>query len=105
MQAGILNERIVIEQPTVQQNGFGANAIKWTEFVTTRANVTYTNGNRANENNEIVFTCNVIFKIRYYHKVTELMHIVWNGQKYRILSIQSDKHRQFKAINTELIND
>lgn len=105
MQAGILTEKISIEQPTIQQNGFGANNIKWTEFVTTRAGVTFSNGNRANENNEIVFTYNVIFKIRYYHNVTEFMRIIWNGQKYRILSIQPDKHKQFKVINTELIND
>lgn len=105
MQAGLLTDRIIIEKPTTQQNGFGANAIKWTEFVTTRAGVTYSNGNRANENNEIVYIYTVVFKIRYYHKVTEFMRITWNNQKYRILSIQADKYKQFKIINAELIND
>ena len=105
MQAGLLTEKIKIEKPITQQNGFGANAIKWTEFVITRAGVTYSNGNRANENNEIVYTYTVVFKIRYYHEVTEFMRIIWNGQKYRILSIQTDKHKQFKLINAELIND
>jgi hypothetical protein len=46
--------------------------------VTTRAGVTYSNGNRANENNEIVYTYTVVLKIRYYHKVTEFMRITWN---------------------------
>lgn len=105
MQAGLLTERIIIEKPITQQNGFGANAIKWTEFVTTRAGVTYSNGNRANENNEIVYIYTVVFKIRYYHKVTEFMRITWNDQKYRILSIQADKHKLYKLINAELIND
>ena len=33
MQAGLLTDRIIIEKPITQQNGFGANAIKWAEFV------------------------------------------------------------------------
>lgn len=105
MQAGLLTEKILIEQPIIQQDGFGANDIKWSNFKNTRANVTYSNGNRVNENNEIIFAYNIIFKIRYYHKIKECMRIIWNEQKYRILSIQPDKHRQYKIINTELIND
>ena len=41
MQAGLLTERISIERATIQQNGFGANDTKWTEFITTRAGVEY----------------------------------------------------------------
>ena len=105
MQAGLLTEKIIIEKPTIQQNEFGANAIRWTELITTRAGVTFSDGNRTNENNEIVFTNSEIFKIRYYHTIDEKDRVLWNNKKYRILSLEPNKNRQSLTIKTELINE
>lgn len=105
MQAGILNEEIKIQQPTVNVNGFGANDISWSDFITTRAFVSYNNGNRVNENGEITFSYEVSFTIRVYHQINERMRIIWQGKKYRILSIELDKHKQKQTIRTELINE
>lgn len=105
MQAGILTETITIQQPSINQNGYGANSIVWTDYIRTKSAVTYNNGNRYNENNEIIFTYQVTFTIRIYHQLDERMRIVWNGNKYRILSIEPDKHQQKLVIKTELINE
>ena len=87
MQAGVLTELISIEQSIKQQNAYGANSTKWVKVINTRAKVTYSSGNRATENNEIIFNYNVIFTVRYYHKITE------------------DMRKQLQTLNTELIND
>lgn len=105
MQAGLLTETITIQKPSVNQNGFGANDVNWSNLITTRANVGYNSGNRVNDNNEITFAYQVTFTIRVYHQINERMRIIWKGQKYRILSIELDKHKQKQTIRTELINE
>lgn len=105
MQAGILTEVITIQQPTVNQNGYGANNVGWSDYITTRASVNYNNGNRVNDNNEITFAYLVSFTIRVFHQINERMRIIWKGNKYRILSIELDKHKQKQTIRTELINE
>ena len=63
--------------------------MNWVSFIdSTKARITYGSGNRANENNEIVFAYEVIFTIRIYHQIREDMRIIWKGKKYRILSIE-----------------
>ena len=55
MRAGQLTECIKIQKPTVVVDGYGANDVKWIDYIFTRANVTYQNGNRVNDTNEITF--------------------------------------------------
>ena len=105
MQAGILTEVITIQQPVVNQNGYGANNVEWNNYITTKASINYNNGNRVNDNNEITFAYQVSFIIRVYHQINERMRIIWQGQKYRILSIEKDKQKQKITIRTELINE
>ena len=47
----------------------------------------------------------MVFTIRIYHKVDERMRIIWEGKKYRILSIEEDRTLQQLTIKTELINE
>lgn len=106
MRAGLLRDTIKVEKPTVVQDDFGANHIEWTTFIEkTRAQVTYSNGNRANQNNEIVYSYEVIFTVRAYHQITENMRIIWKSKKYRILSIEESLEKQNLTIRTELINE
>ena len=58
-----------------------------------------------NENNEIVFAYEVIFTVRIYLQITERMRIIWEGRKYRILSIELSKQIQKLTIRAELINE
>ena len=88
-----------------RQDVYGANGIDWKDAISTRAQVTYNSGNRQNQNNEIIHCYTVTFTIRLYHKVNEQMRIIWNGNKYRILSINRELYKQSITIVTELINE
>lgn len=105
MRAGELRETITIQQPAVIQDDYGANGIEWKNVISTRAKAIYNSGNRQNENNEIVHNSTITFTIRYYHNVTDDMRIIWNGNKYRIVSIYKELYKQSTTIITEIIND
>ncbi len=92
MRAGLLTEVISVEKPIIGSNEYGATPTQWETFIgKTKANVTYTSGNRLIENNEIFFAYEVIFTVRIYHQINEQMRIIWKNKKYRILSIEEDK--------------
>lgn len=106
MIAGALKEIISVEKPIEVRDEFGANKLVWVEAIPrTRAKVTYSNGNRVNDNNEIVFAYEVIFTIRIYHHIDEYYRIIWKNKKYRILSLEPDKAKQQIIIRAELINE
>lgn len=103
--AGLLTECIKIQKPTVAVDGYGANDVKWIDYIFTRANVTYQNGNRVNDTNEITFAYQVSFTVRLYHDIDERMRIIYKDKKYRILSIEESKQIQKLTIRAELINE
>lgn len=105
MQAGILNNIIVVQRPKVVKNEYGANVIQYNDIITTRAYIKNNSGNRANENGEIVYNYIKSFTVRYYNDVRETDIIIWNNKKYRITDIDEYRDKQYKVINTELIND
>lgn len=106
MVAGTLKEVISVEKQIAIRDEFGANKLVWVqEIPRTRAKVTYSNGNRVNENNEIIFAYEVIFTIRIYHHIEEQYRIIWKNKKYRILSLEPDKAKQQLIIRAELINE
>ena len=105
MNGGRLTEVITIERPSIAQNDFGANNLQWQKHIQTRADVQYESGTRATENDEVIFSYNKIFTIRYYHDIDEQDRIIWNNKKWRILSIEPDKAKQLITIRTELINE
>lgn len=105
MRAGILRETITIQQPVTVQNEYGANGVEWKDVISTRAKATYNTGNRQNENNEIVHNYTITFTTRCYHNITDDMRIIWNGKRYRILSINKEIYKQSTTIITELVND
>ena len=103
--AGLLTEIIKIQKPTVAVDGYGANDVKWNDYIETRANVTYQSGNRVNDNNEVTFAYQVSFTVRLYHDIDERMRIIYRNKKYRILSIELSKQIQKLTIRAELINE
>nr|WP_320037822.1 phage head closure protein [uncultured Bacteroides sp.] len=72
---------------------------------TTRAQVTTNSGNRQNQNNEIIHTYNVTFIVRLYHDIEESDRVIYNGKKYRIISINKELYKQSINIIGELINE
>ncbi len=71
----------------------------------TRAMIDRREGNRIVENNEIVYTHNKTFIVRIYHELKDNYIIEWNNKFYRIMNIEEDRSKQWKTIQTELIND
>lgn len=106
MRAGLLKEVISVEKAITVTDDYGASKDCWVKAIdSTRAKVSYSNGNRTNENSEIFFAYEVVFTVRIYHQINEKMRIVWKNRKYRILSIEENKEQQQLIIKTELINE
>lgn len=105
MMGGRLRYDITIQRPRIVQNGFGANNIEWEDIIHTKADVTFDQGSRGYENDELVFVYPKVFTVRYYHQVDEEDRILWNNKKWRILSLEPDLKKQSLTIRTELINE
>ena len=105
MRAGKLTETILLQESVPVKNDFGAAPMEWVDYLQTRANIKFNSGNRVNQNNEIFTSYTLTFTIRYYHKVNEQMRIIYQGKKYRILAINSDRAKQSTEIIGELINE
>ncbi len=105
MRAGLLTEQITIENTTTNKDDFGSTVKVWQPVIKTRCNIKFNSGNRQIENKEIINSYSLTFTIRLYHNINEDMRIVWNGKKYRILSIFPDKHKQSIDIIGDLINE
>lgn len=105
MQAGLLQEIILIERNHLHRNEFGEEQTVWELHTQTRARVDWKAGNNIIENDERVFTRQLNFIIRYYHDIRDTDRIIWRGRKYRVLYIEEHKHEQRKIITAELINE
>ena len=106
MEAGKLTERITIQRPGVVRDAYGATQTSWVNVATNLpAAVNYIRGDREIDNEEIFHGRVTTFSIRWQGDVTEEMQILWNGLKYRILSIDRRTHRREYLIRTELINE
>lgn len=106
MESGLLRHIIEIQTPVIEKDEYGANTLVWQTLKKTRAAAKIENGNRVNENNEIVFAYQVRFSVRYYHQdIKETDRIIFNNKKYRILAIFPDNQLQRIIIDTELINE
>ena len=105
MIAGRLNEVIDIYSPNENVNEYGERTTEFVKTYTTRAKVEYSNGNRANENDEIVFNYSKRFFVRSYVPVTETCQVEWQKKRYRILTLEYRREYNDIIINTELINE
>lgn len=104
MNAGILKEVILIYQPVLEKTESGAARTSWEPFYETHANVNYSSGNRSDENNELVYNNYYRFIVRHYVPVKENMRIHYNGNDYRINSIEPNKYYNNKEIYAEKVN-
>ena len=105
MQAGLLKELISIYKPELSSNEYGEQIQNYVRAYITKSQVKFNNGNRGESNGEIVSTYTVTFTIRRYNQIAENYLIKWYDRKYRILSIEDNKHYNYKRIIGELINE
>ena len=105
MQAGRLTEIIYFYKLVKVKTETGSEDNTYILDHKCRAKVSYSGGDRVEENGDILFSHHIIFEIRSGLKFDELYRIKWNDGMYRILCIEQDKHNQSTRIITELIND
>ncbi len=105
MQAGLLNEIILIERNHLHRNSYGEEQSAWELHIKTRARIDFRGANNVIENDERVFTRSLTFIVRIYHDIRNDDRIIYNSQKYRIMSIEKRKNEMRQIITAELINE
>ena len=83
---------------------YGDTRTIWEVYKRTRARVQHKSGERTDTNEEIQNIYRYTFTIRTSNQVNEKMVIEWNGNQYRILSIDSTI-KQKLVIEAELVNE
>lgn len=104
MQAGRLTEIIYFYKLVKVKTDTGSEDNTYVLDHKCRANVSYTGGDRVEENGDIFFSHHVNFEIRQGLDFDELYRIEWKGRYYRILYIEQDRRNMSTRITTELIN-
>lgn len=105
MKASDLDERIQIYRQVVTRTSGGAANITYEYKCSTRARVNYASGTRLIENEEIFYDVNRQFIVRHYIPVVDTDEIRWNGQRWRILSIDRNREYHDIIIQTSLYNE
>lgn len=100
---GQLNQVIKIQQLSTVADDYGSNIETYTDFKTIRAKAQIDRGYRVVVNDEIVYQYSITFYIRNQFSLNESMRIIYNGKKYRIISLVEDNDSII--ITTELINE
>ena len=105
MQAGRLTEIIYFYKLVKVKTDTGSEDNFYQEDHKCRARVSYSGGDRENENGDIFYSHHIIFEIRRGLDFDELYRIKWDNRMYRIVCIEQDKHNQSTRIITDLINE
>lgn len=105
MRAGLLIEKIEFQKLVKVKTQTGSEDNTYVTDHQCRARVTYSGGDRENENGDIFFSHHVVFEIRRGLDFDELYRIIWDGRPYRILCIEKDRRNQSIRITTDLINE
>ena len=105
MQAGLLREKITFYKLVKVKTDTGSEDNTYVRDHECRARVTYTSGDRENENGDIFFSHHVNFEIRQGLDFDELYRIEWDGDMYRILCIEKNRQGQSIKIVGEKVNE
>ncbi len=105
LRAGLLREKIGLKSATVTRDDYGAEVTTYGDPVYTRARVVFRSGRRGDINNEVQNPYTVEFVIRTNQAVNPKMLITWNGNDYRIITINYEKYKQQQVIVGEVVNE
>lgn len=105
MQAGLLRDIITFLRSESKRDDFGGTSETWAPAFDKRAYVRFKTGARKEVNSEVINTSVITITIRYCKAVNEKMRIVYEGMKYRIVSINRDRRQQSTEIEAEAINE
>ena len=104
MRAGLLRNRITIEQNTPTRDSFGAEVEQWSTFATLWAMVETVSGlETINQQQAAALTTHRI-TLRFYDGVEPAMRVNWDGRLFDIHSIEADPaHGEMQLICSEVI--
>ena len=105
MRAGLLNTMITILYPQKSRNEYGETVFVYEKKGTARAQIMNQAGNRTISNDEIFYSYQKTFRVRRYVKIDDVCQVLYNGQKYRVISIDDDRETNCKIVRTELVNE
>ena len=107
MEAGILNEIVTVMREYRDKNKLGELVINHNHAFRARAGVKVNGGNRAVENNEMVFNQTIFVTMRMFYadRILPTDRIVWRSRPYRIITISPERMKQRVVITCELINE
>lgn len=102
MNAGEFKHSIEVQRKVNTVDSYGSSIESWSTLYNLRAAIKRNNGNKSINNNE-VFTSLVVVMTIYNRGVNETDRILYNGNKFKILFIDSDS--VYQIITAEKIND
>ena len=103
--SGRLSEVIEIWYQDVYTSEYGDSDIRFRFSSNARAMVDHNTGSLNIENFEIFNAYHKSFTVRFHTDVHDTDRIKYNGKFYRIITIDIDRPKQIKIIQTELINE
>lgn len=94
IQAGELDQEIVIESPATVTDDYGGSSVTWSTFASVWARAFAEKGNEAFETVRLDATQSVRFKLRYLSGVKNTFRIVWRGDNYDIKQVDESGERK-----------
>ncbi|MFR1084153.1 MAG: phage head closure protein [Bacteroides cellulosilyticus] len=98
LQAGLLREIIRFQESRTQRDELGGSSDNWVDVFSKRADVRFASGNRTLVNGEVFNPLAITCKIRYCKEIHEKMIFIYEGRKYKIISINRDRLQQCTII-------
>jgi len=100
MKPGKLNKRIIIQQTTMTQNGYGEPIDSWSTFATVWASLEPVQGREFWAQQQVQSEVTIRIRIRYFSGVTSAMRILYGS---RIFTIQSVIDVQERHVEMQLM--
>lgn len=105
MQAGRLNRRVTLQQPSTATDELGQPIHGWTDVATLWADIRMKSGLESIKAGAPVSTVQASIRIRYRSDVTAGMRVVHNLQAYNITAVMPDVGgREYVDLIAEAVN-
>lgn len=105
MQAGLLDDYIEIQSCVTTRDAYGSEIQTWETHWKGRARVQFASGRRFDNNGEMFNAMTRRITLRRQVGVDVKMRVLFNGQIYRIITIDGRRSDMSAVLTCELINE
>lgn len=102
--AGNMDERVTVLAPTVTRSDSGAQVVTYASIGTRFASVRYLKGNRALTSGEVYMHNTIAVSMRPMAGLSDICRLQWNGNTYRIESLNKDRSEGEVNITASVID-